>query len=166
MVERISGFGTAALREYLRGAAYEPGDSGYDEARTAWNLSSVQSPALVVVAECAEDVQAAVRYTGERGHGVGAACDGDVLINTSRMRGVVVDPEARTATVEAGALWKDVIPQVQEHGLAGLVGSASHVGVVVYTMGGGFGWLVALKDEYDPANLFRFHRNVKPSVGR
>jgi FAD/FMN-containing dehydrogenase len=149
-VERISGFGTAALREGLRGTAYEPGDSGYDEARTAWNLSSVQSPTLVVVAECSEDVQAAVRYAGERGldvgvmatgHGVGAVCDGGVLINTSRMRGVVVDPEARTATVEAGALWKDVIPQAQAHGLAGLVGSASHVGVVGYTMGGGFGWL-------------------------
>ena len=42
------------------------------------------------------------------GHGVGAPCDGGVLINTSRMRGVRVDPEAQTARVEAGALWADV----------------------------------------------------------
>ena len=48
---------------------------------------------------------------------------------------------ARTARVEAGALWKDVIPEAQAHGLAGLAGSAPHVGVVGYTMGGGFGWL-------------------------
>ncbi len=52
-----------------------------------------------------------------------------------------MDPVARTARVEAGALWTDVIPEAQAHGLAGLVGSSSHVGVVGYTMGGGFGWL-------------------------
>jgi hypothetical protein len=75
------------------------------------------------------------------GHGVGAPCDGGVLVNTSRMRGVRVDPVARTARVEAGALWADVIPEATAHGLAGLVGSSSHVGVVGYTMGGGFGWL-------------------------
>jgi hypothetical protein len=75
------------------------------------------------------------------GHGVGAPCDGGVLVNTSRMGGVRVDPVARTARVEAGALWTDVIPEAQAHGLAGLVGSSSHVGVVGYTMGGGFGWL-------------------------
>jgi FAD/FMN-containing dehydrogenase len=57
------------------------------------------------------------------------------------MRGVRVDPVLRTARVEAGALWKDVIPAAQEHGLATLAGSAPHVGVVGYTMGGGFGWL-------------------------
>jgi FAD/FMN-containing dehydrogenase len=38
-------------------------------------------------------------------------------------------------------LWADVIPETAEFGLAGLVGSSSHVGVVGYTMGGGFGWL-------------------------
>jgi FAD/FMN-containing dehydrogenase len=75
------------------------------------------------------------------GHGVGAACDGGVLINTSNMRGVRVDPGARTARVEAGALWTDLIHESQVHGLAGLLGSTSYVGIVGYTMGGGFGWL-------------------------
>ena len=75
------------------------------------------------------------------GHAVAAPCDGGVLINTSQMRGVRVDPEAQTARVEAGALWRDVIPEAQVFGLAGLLGSSSGVGVVGYTMGGGFGWL-------------------------
>ena len=75
------------------------------------------------------------------GHGVGTPADGGLLVNTSRMRGVGIDPEAQTATVGAGALWKDVILAAQAHGLAGLAGSAPHVGVVGYTMGGGFGWL-------------------------
>ncbi|MDP8947694.1 MAG: FAD-dependent oxidoreductase [Actinomycetota bacterium] len=98
----------------------------------------------------AADVIAAVRFARELGLGVGvlatghavaAPCDGGVLINTSRMRGVRVDPEAQTARVEAGALWRDVVPEAQVFGLAGLQGSSSGVSVVGYTMGGGFGWL-------------------------
>jgi len=50
------------------------------------------------------------------------------------MKGVRIDPEARTARVEPGALWTDVIPEAQVFGLAGLVGSSSMVGVVGYTM--------------------------------
>jgi FAD/FMN-containing dehydrogenase len=75
------------------------------------------------------------------GHGVAAPADGGVLINTSRMRGVRVDPETQSARVEAGAKWADLVPEAAAHGLAGLQGSTSQVGVVGYTMGGGFGWL-------------------------
>ena len=146
----IQGSTLETLRASLRGAAYAPGEEGYDEASRAWNLAAHQEPALVVVAEGASDVLVAVRLARDAGlgvgvmatgHGVGAPCDGGVLINTSRMRSVRVDPVAKTARVEAGALWADVIPEAQAHGLAGLLGSTSHVGVVGYTMGGGFGWL-------------------------
>jgi FAD/FMN-containing dehydrogenase len=138
------------LKAGLRGTAYAAGEDGYDEASRAWNLNASQEPALVVMAEGAADVMAAVSFARDlgmgvgvmaTGHGVGAPCDGGVLVNTSRMRGVRVDPVAGTARVEAGALWADVIPEATAHGLAGLVGSSSHVGVVGYTMGGGFGWL-------------------------
>jgi FAD/FMN-containing dehydrogenase len=134
------------LRARLRGALLRPGEEGYEEARAAWNLNARQSPAVVVVAEDAEDVLFAVRFAENEGlgvgvmatgHGVGTPADGGVLINTSRMRGVSVDPVLRTARVEAGALWKDVIPAAHAHGLATLAGSAPHVGVVGYTMGGG-----------------------------
>jgi FAD/FMN-containing dehydrogenase len=138
------------LRASLRGSAYLPGDEGYDEARAAWNLNAHQSPAVVVVAEGASDIVAAVRLAREEGlgvgviatgHGVAAPADGGVLINTSRMNGVRVDPETRTARVEAGAKWADLVPEAAAHGLAGLQGSTSGVGIVGYTMGGGFGWL-------------------------
>jgi FAD/FMN-containing dehydrogenase len=138
------------LRAALQGAAYVPGEEGYDDGRRAFNLNAHQHPALVVMAAGAADVIAAVRLARDEGLGVGvlatghavaAPCDGGVLINTSRMRGVRVDPEAQTARVEAGALWRDVIPESQAFGLAGLLGSSSGVGVVGYTMGGGFGWL-------------------------
>src|ERR687895_1201996 len=116
------------LRAGLRGTAYAPDEEGYDEARKAWNLNAHQHPALVVMAAGAADVIAAVRLARARGLGVGvlatghavaAPCDGGVLINTSRMRGVRVDPEAQTARVEAGALWADVTAESQLFGLAG-----------------------------------------------
>jgi FAD/FMN-containing dehydrogenase len=109
----IEGSTLDALRAGLRGAAYAPGDEGYDEARQAWNLNAHQHPALVVMAAGAADVIATVRLGRELGLGVGvlatghavaAPCDGGVLINTLLMRGVRVDPEAQTARVEAGAL--------------------------------------------------------------
>ena len=139
-----------AFRGGLRGVAYAPGEEGYDEGRRAFNLNAHQHPALVVMAAGAADVIAAVRFARERGLGVGvlatghavaAPCDGGVLINTSRMRGVRVDPEAQTARVEAGALWRDVVSEAQVFGLAGLLGSSSGVSVVGYTLGGGLaGW--------------------------
>jgi FAD/FMN-containing dehydrogenase len=76
----------------------------------------------------AADVIAAVHFARERGlgagvlatdHGVASPCDDGILINTSGMRGVRIDPEARTARVEPGALWRDVVPEAQAFGLAG-----------------------------------------------
>jgi hypothetical protein len=146
----IQGSTLETLRAGLRGMAHAPGEEGYDEASRAWNLAAHQQPALVIVAGGAADVMAAVRFARDAGmgvgvmatgHGVGVPCDGGVLINTSRMKGVRVDPVEGIARVEAGALWKDLVHEAQPHGLAGLMGSTSHVGIVGYTMGGGFGWL-------------------------
>ena len=137
------------LQSRLRGTALTPGDKGYDIARRAWNLNAVHRPALVVLAEDASDIRLAVRYARREGlgvgmlatgHGTGVPGDG-LLVNTSRMRAVRVDPVTRVARVDAGALWTDVIDAAAVHGLAGLPGSSAMVGVVGYTLGGGFGWL-------------------------
>jgi FAD/FMN-containing dehydrogenase len=138
------------LRAQLRGPALTPGDDGYDAARRAWNLNADHRPALVVLAEDAYDVRTAVRLAGSAGlgvgvlatgHGTGVPCDGGLLINTSRMRAVHVDPAERIARVSAGSLWDDVVEAAGVHGLAGLPGTSTKVGVVGYTLGGGFGWL-------------------------
>ena len=138
------------LRTRLRGEVLAPGDDGYDKARQAWNLNAEHRPALVVLAEDASDVRSAVRFAKASGlavgvlatgHGTGQPCNGGLLINTSRMRGVRVDPSARVARVEAGAIWEDVVKAAATHGLVGLAGSSMTVGVVGYTLGGGFGWL-------------------------
>ncbi len=150
MGTNIEGAMLEKFRAGLRGAAYVPGDDGYDEGRRGFNLNARQEPALVVVAAAAADIVAAVRLGKEQdlgvgvlatGHGVASPCDGGVLLNTSRMRGVSVDAESRRARVEPGALWSNVLPVAQSHGLMGLGGSSSGVGVVGYTLGGGYGWL-------------------------
>lgn len=138
------------LRSQLPGLVLQPGDQAYPDACRAWNLNISQRPAFVVTTETTDDIITAVQFAREAnmgigvmatGHGVGAPCNGGLLVNTSRMRGVRIDPISRTATVGAGALWKDVIPEAYTHGLACLSGSAPHVGVVGYTLGGGFGYL-------------------------
>ena len=105
---------------------------------------------MAVRATGVDDVQLAVRYAAERGHavavqatghGLNVPADGGVLIDTSRMADVRVDPVARTARVAAGTRWDRVIAAAGEHGLAPLSGSSPDVGVVGYTLGGGIGLL-------------------------
>jgi hypothetical protein len=127
-------------------------DSDWDEARVAWNLAADQRPAAVVFAENAEDVAATVRFATENdlkvapqgtGHGAAplAPLDETILLKTERMRGVEVDPEARTARVEAGVWGAELGQAAGEHGLCFLPGSAPDVGVIGYTLGGGLSWL-------------------------
>jgi FAD/FMN-containing dehydrogenase len=128
--------------------------AGEDPAATteaaAFNLAITHRPAVVVGAACTEDVVTAVRWATQHrlpvavqatGHGAVAPVDAGMLITTSRMHAVTVDPVARSARVEAGARWRDVIDVAAMHGLAPLCGSSSHVGVVGYTLGGGVGLL-------------------------
>ena len=149
---RAAGLDLRPLRENLDGDAIGPDDPSWDEARSAWNLAVDQRPAAVVLAESALDVVATVAFAREhglriapQGTGHGAAAlgdlDGTILLRTSRMRGVEIDPQARIARVEAGALWIDVVEAAAEHGLAALAGSSPDVGVVGYTLGGGLSWL-------------------------
>ena len=147
-----TGLDVRPLRNLLDGDVVAPGDESWDEARLAWNLSVDQRPAAVVLAESAADVSATVAFAKAHalrvapqgtGHGAGAMGDmsDTILLKTERMRGVTIDPEARTARVEAGTLWIEVVEAAAEHGLAALAGSSPDVGVVGYTLGGGLSWL-------------------------
>ena len=140
------------LRTAITGDVFTPADDGYDEARQAWNLTTDQRPAVVVMAESAADMVQAVRFARFRGmriapQGTGHGSEplerieGAMLLRTVRMRGVRIDPAARIARAEAGALWQDVTVQAGEHGLAALAGTSPDVGVTGYTLGGGMGWL-------------------------
>ncbi len=129
-----------------------PAQPGWEQARRAWNLAVDQRPSAIGIPRSHDDVIALIRFARERGlrvapqaTGHSAACltalDGSLLLKTSRMRSVTVDPQAQTATVQAGALWSDVSPLAAEQGLAALAGSSPDVGVIGYTLGGGLSWL-------------------------
>ncbi|MEU7479138.1 FAD-dependent oxidoreductase [Lentzea sp. NPDC042327] len=126
-----------------------PGDPGYDDERSGFQTGLRHEPQVVFVVETAHDVEKAVEYAETNGlpyevqatgHGLTTPTTG-VLISTRRMNAVHVDPDRRTATVEAGAVWQQVIDAAAPHGLAPLSGDAAGVGVVGYTLGGGYGLL-------------------------
>ncbi len=139
-----------ALQAQVSGQVLTPDHPHYNEFRLSWNRSNDQYPALILAAENVEDVVAGVRFAEaadlniavqSTGHGHQFPADDALLIITSNMKGVHVDPEARTARVEAGVLWGEVLAHTTPHGLAPLLGSSPYVGVVGYTLGGGIGWL-------------------------
>jgi FAD/FMN-containing dehydrogenase len=134
----------------LEDVLLRPGDRGFAGYCTGWNSRIVHRPDLVVAARSPEHVQGAVRLAAERsmpirvqatGHGALAACGGGVLIDVSGLGGVEVDPDQTCAVIGAGVRWQELLDAADAHGLAGLAGSSSSVGVVGYALGGGAGWL-------------------------
>jgi FAD/FMN-containing dehydrogenase len=141
-----------ALRARLQGDLVFPDDESWDEARQAWNLAVDQRPAAVALPETVDDIVRIVDFAREHGlrvapqatgHNAGPLgwLDETILVKTSRMRRVEVDPRSQRARVEAGVLWAEVTEATAPHGLVGLVGSSPDVGVVGYSLGGGVGWL-------------------------
>jgi hypothetical protein len=138
------------LRSQVHGPVYAAGDDGLAAEVATWNVAVQHTPAIAVGATCAADVCAAVSWAvahGLRvavqatGHGPVGNAAGSMMITTRRMQGVHVDPGRRVARVQAGVKWIKVLEAAAEHGLTGLCGSSSDVGVVGYTLGGGLGSL-------------------------
>lgn len=140
------------LRDSIRGPVITPDDAGYDAARAIWNGAIDRRPACIARCTGVADVVAAVRFARERdlvvavrsgGHGVGghALCDGGLVIDLSPMKGIRVEPAARTARAAAGVLWGELDRETQLHGLATVGGIVTHTGIAGLTLGGGIGWL-------------------------
>ena len=140
------------LRSCMRGEVIGRADPAYDEARQVWNGLIDRHPA--VIARCADttDVVEAIRVAREfrpvvsirgGGHQVAgsAVCDDGLVIDLSAMRGVHVDPTARTARAQGGCLWQELDRETQLHGLATTGGEISMTGIAGLTLGGGLGLL-------------------------
>jgi FAD/FMN-containing dehydrogenase len=141
-----------ALAAAFRGELLRPGDEGYDAARRVWNGMIDRRPALIARCTGVADVVSAVNFARANelliavrggGHSVAGngVCDDGVMIDLSPMKGVRVDPSARTACAQPGVTWGLFDRETNVFGLATTGGLVSTTGIAGLTLGGGVGWL-------------------------
>lgn len=146
---------TRDLASRLRGRLVTASDADYDQVRRIWNKSFDRRPAMI--AECwgAADIIRSLAFARERellvavrggGHSYAgySTCNGGLVIDLSPMRGVRVDPFAKTARVAGGAWNRDLDWEAQQYGLATPMGRVGNTGVSGLTLGGGYGRLSRL----------------------
>ncbi len=137
----------------FKGPVIAPSDDDYEQARQVWNVMHDRRPALIAKCTSVSDVVAAIAYATAQGlliavRGGGhslpglSVCDDGIVIDMRLMNAVSVDPVAKRAVVQAGALLGDVDRATQEHGLVVPAGVISHTGVAGLTLGGGVGRLM------------------------
>lgn len=142
----------SALHRQFKGDLFRPGDRGYEDARTIWNGLAARQPGVVARCADASDVQTVIRIATDTGiltavrcggHSLAgfSSCDGGLVIDLSRMRGVFVDPDTRRARVAGGCLLGSIDTATQKVGLVFPSGVVSHTGASGLILGGGTGWL-------------------------
>jgi FAD/FMN-containing dehydrogenase len=144
----------AELAGRISGSVLGPTDAGYDAACAVHNGLVDRKPALIVRCRTTKDVVAALAFARREGlevsirgggHNVAgrAVTNGGVMIDLAEMKGIAIDPDRSTATVEGGVIWAELNDAAAEHGLAVTGGAISTTGIAGYTLGGGLGWLMA-----------------------
>jgi FAD/FMN-containing dehydrogenase len=143
----------AGLQDGFRGELLSPQDPGYEDARKVWNGSITRFPALIARCAGVADVIASVKFAKDNGllvavRGGGhsfpglSVCDGGLVIDLSLMKGIRVDPEARTVRAQAGVLLGELDRETQAFGLAVPSGIVTHTGLSGLALGGGINWLM------------------------
>jgi FAD/FMN-containing dehydrogenase len=142
--------GLSGLSRHLRGRLIMPGDPGWDTARRPWASRVDQRPAAIVEPEGAGDMAAAVSFAARRGlrvtaqgsgHGAGADLADTILLRTTAMCEMTVDPARNLVRVGAGVRCRDLAAAAGLHGLAASLGSGPTTAVAGYAMFGGLGAL-------------------------
>ncbi|WP_236790624.1 FAD-binding oxidoreductase [Amycolatopsis sp. GM8] len=142
-----------SVRAAFTGDLLHPADAGYQAARRVHNGLIDKRPALIARCRTVPDVVDAVELgrtqaseTSIRGGGHNVAgsavTDGGLMIDLALMRGIRVDPAARTLWAQAGVTWKEFNRAAAVYGLATTGGNVSSTGIAGLTLGGGEGWLM------------------------
>ncbi|MCI0384732.1 FAD-binding oxidoreductase [Streptomyces sp. CNQ085] len=144
------GAAATRLRNAVGGQVLVPGDAGYEQARTVYLGGMDQRPAMIAQPSDADDVARIVMFARDHGlpltvkgggHSLFCLSDGLVL-DTSALNSLEIDPEARTAWAGAGLNAGEYGKEVAEHGLVTGFGDTGSVGLGGITVGGGIGYLV------------------------
>jgi FAD/FMN-containing dehydrogenase len=133
------------------GTVIRPGEAGYDAARAVFNGMYDRRPALIARCSGVADVIAALALARESGlevairaggHSVPgySSCDDGIVIDLTPMKGVFVDPAARTARAAGGVTWGEFDRETQAFGLATTGGRITTTGIAGLTLGSGSGW--------------------------
>ncbi|HEV2336835.1 MAG TPA: FAD-binding protein [Stellaceae bacterium] len=148
----VNGAAIDKLAATLRGRLLGGDDPDYDEVRSVWNGMIDKRPALIARCAGAADVVSCVRFAREhnllvsvRGGGHNYAgksvCEGGLMIDLSLMKGIRLDPAARTARAQPGLRLGEFDRETQAFGLATTLGVNTDTGIAGLTLGGGYGWL-------------------------
>jgi FAD/FMN-containing dehydrogenase len=144
------------LSETLSGTLLQPEDTGYEEARRVHNGLIDRRPAVIVRCRSTADVVDAIAFAREAGleisvrgggHNIAgrAVTDGGLMIDLAELKGIYVDPEARTVRAQGGVIWAEFNRETGLHGLAMTGGAISTTGIAGLTLGGGLGWLMGVQ---------------------
>jgi FAD/FMN-containing dehydrogenase len=140
------------LKATLRGGLVERNAPGYEESRKLYNAMIDKRP--LFIARCADvadvlsalqfargnELLTAVRGGGHNGPGLGS-CDDGLVIDLAAMKGIRIDPAARTVRAGPGCSQGDVDHAAHAFGLAVPAGIVSSTGIAGLTLGGGHGYL-------------------------
>jgi hypothetical protein len=146
--------GTSELRTRMTGPLSLPGDATYEVRRKLWNGFVNKFPALI--AQCVNETDIAhalefarkhslplaVRGGGHHSAGFASVNDG-LVIDLSLQQRITVDPVARSAKAQPGALAGQMYEHTERFGLVLPKGMEPTVGLAGLTLGGGEGWLTS-----------------------
>ncbi len=141
------------LATTFSGVLVLPGGAEYEEARRVHNGLIDKRPALIARCRGTADIVDALGFARESGleisvHGGGhnvagrAVTEGGVMVDLSLMKGIHVNPTARTVRAQGGVTWREFNRETAVHGLATTGGVISTTGIAGLTLGGGLGWLM------------------------
>ena len=133
------------------GSVVTPFSPGYDASRQEANPLFHKYPLIVVYCQTTLDVMRCVTFaTGQRiglcpragGHSTAgfSVLDLRLLIDVSKIGGVLIDPQQMVVSVGAGVRFARLVDELDAFGLHTVTGECYQVGVVGYTLGGGYGY--------------------------